>query len=183
MDQTEKFWGSLLGAEKNTNQFNISCQLDKLLKGNTQILVCDFFEISLVNKGPIYYSVFCVCFQHLKWHQITWAFFSSVANFSLKPTYIGHYKLGWENAMAVVHNVSKKLRQGERPTAWQVQEFRSVSLGLPRTARLQKAVSEVNPQSAGSQNFSARHQKPGLQQGLTPYVSNGMIPYGLHPHN
>lgn len=94
-------------SRENTNQFYISCQLDKLMKGNTQILVCDCFEISLVNKGPIYYCVSCVHFHLLKWHQITWAFFSSAGNFSLKPTYTvnGHYKLGWENAMALVHNV------------------------------------------------------------------------------
>lgn len=56
--------------------------------------------------------------------------------------------------------VSKKLRQGERSSAWQIQEFRNVSLGLRSPVGLQKAVSEeVKTQSAGSHNFCARHQK------------------------
>lgn len=110
-------------------------------------------------------------------------YFSSVGSFSLKLTYIREHKLGWENAMAAEHNVWVKLRQGERPTAWQVQKFRNVSLGQKHS---------------GAPESSIRRSKTRVQEDITSVLGtrsctplsgthllclNGRIPYGLHPHN
>lgn len=87
-------------------------------------------------------------------------YFSLVGNFSLSLTYIRQHKLGWENAIAIVHNVWVRNRGRGRellPDKYKNLEMSAWLYQAQWDSR--KSYQKKQNQSAGSHNFCARHPK------------------------